>query len=217
MISVYVGLLIFKHDLRGFVNRCTKFHIKKLKMNKILPKIAFFFLFIRCSLVYGQVSDSEMEKLKTKWRAELCSEGTELATKRQRMEGVSAFSDSINRLFIADTFVVENLLRRQLRKDPTTLGMNKANLACASEYEVLVEKYFQILLIKMKEEDAELLISWQKEWKALQDKERPLIGKLMQEEYSGGGSIQSLTYTGRLMKAQKDHLLQLMDYLAHLI
>ena len=38
-------------------------------MNQILPKIAFFFLFIRCSLVYGQVSDSEMEKLKTKWAA----------------------------------------------------------------------------------------------------------------------------------------------------
>lgn len=183
----------------------------------MLPKIAFFFLFIPCSWVHGQVSDSEMEKLKTKWRAELQSKGAVLAEKIQRTEGMSDFSDSINRLFVADTFVVENLLQRQFRKDPSTLGMNKANLACASEYEVLVENYFQILLAKMKEEDAELLIAWQKDRKMLMEKERVLIGKLMQEPYSGGGSIQSLTYTGRLLKMQKDHLLNVIDYLTHLI
>src|SRR4051794_9917750 len=124
-------------------------------MNQMLPKIAFFFLFICCSLAHGQVSDSDMEKLKTKWRAELQSKGSELVAEVPKMEGMSAFSDSIHRLFITDTFVVENLLQRQLRKDPTTLGMNKANLACASEYDLLGEKYFQILLAKMKEEDAE--------------------------------------------------------------
>lgn len=193
------------------------FPINRLYMNQILPKIAFFFLFVQCSLAYGQVSDSDMEKLKTKWRAELQSKGSELAMKKPGTEGMSDFSDSINRLFIADTFVVENLLEKQLRKDATTLGMNKANLACASEYEVLGEKYFQILLMKMKAEDAELLASWQKDWKTLMEKERALIGKLMQEAYSGGGSIQSLTYTGRLMKAQKDHVLQLLDYLTHII
>lgn len=183
----------------------------------MLPKIAFFFLFVSCPLAHSQVSDSDMEKLKIKWRTELQSKGAELAAETPKPEGMSTFSDSIHRLFTADTFVVENLLQRQFGKDPTTLGMNKANLACASEYEVLGEKYYQMLLAKMKEEDAELLASWQKDWKTLLEKERTLIGKLMQEPYSGGGSIQSLIYTGRLMKAQKDHLLTILDYLTHLI
>lgn len=183
----------------------------------MLPKIAFLSLFMHCSLVYGQVSDSEMEKLKTSWRAELRSEGAELAAKKSRTEGMSNFSDSISRLFLEDTFVVENLLQRQLGKDHTTLGMNKAYLAAASEYDALGEKYFQVLLAKMQAEDAELLTSWQKDWKTLLEKERALIGKLMQEPYSGGGSMQSLTYTARLMKAQKDHVFTLVDYLTHLI
>ena len=183
----------------------------------MLPKIAFVLLFIQSALVYGQVSDAEMETLKSKWRVDLRKKAHDLFSESPAQEGMSAFSDSIQRLFSEDTFVVENLLNKQLEKDPTTLGMNKANLACASEYEQLINKYYGILLSKMKGEDKELLVSWQHAWKALMEKERPLIGKLMQEEYSGGGSIQSLNYTNRLMNEQKAHLLLLIDYLIHLI
>jgi hypothetical protein len=130
---------------------------------------------------------------------------------------MSAFSDSIQRLFLEDTFVVENLYRKQLEKDITTLGMNKAALACASEYDLLIDKYYAILLTKMKPDDQELLVSWHNIWNSMMVKEHALIGKLMQEEYSGGGSIQSLIYTNRLMEVKRDHVLRLIDYLTHLI
>jgi hypothetical protein len=183
----------------------------------MISKITLLFLLVCGSSAYAQVSDSEMERLKINWRVELRLEGHELALKLEKEEGKSSFSDSIQRLFLEDTFVVENLLRKQLEKESTTLGINKANLACTSEYEQLVDKYFAILSAKMTTEDKDLLASWQKDWKSMMDEERKLIGKFMQEEYSGGGSIQSIEYTNRLMLQQKNHLLLLINYLTHLI
>lgn len=180
-------------------------------------RIIFLFFILPSSTLFSQVSDSEMENLKNKWRVDLRAKGHDLAAEYLRHDGVSDFSDSIVRLFLEDTFVVENLLTKQLQKESSTLGINKANLACASEYEKLVDKYYMILLSKMTGGDKELLVSWQNSWKSTMEEERKLIGKLMQEEYSGGGSIQSITYTQRLMNAQKDHVLILIDYLSHLI
>jgi hypothetical protein len=183
----------------------------------MIIRILLLFFVFQYSFAFSQILDSEMETLKTRWRVELRLKGHELVRKMNIAEGMSDFSDSIQRLFLEDTFVVENLYRKQLEKESTTLGINKANLACASEYEQLVDKYFTILSVKMNMEDKELLVSWQKDWKSMMEKERTLIGKFMQEEYSGGGSIQSIEYTDRLMKQQKHHLLILIDYLTHLI
>jgi uncharacterized protein YecT (DUF1311 family) len=183
----------------------------------MILRIVFLFLVFHYSSVHAQISDSEMETLKTKWRVELRARGHELSQKTEREGGASDFSDSIRRQFLEDTFVAENLRLKQLDKEATTLGINKANLACASEYEKLVGTYFNLLLSKMKEEDKDLLISAQKDWKSLMEKEGALAGKLMQEEYSGGGSIHSIEYTERLMNQQKNRLLTLINYLTHLI
>ncbi|WP_294675602.1 hypothetical protein [uncultured Fluviicola sp.] len=183
----------------------------------MISRIVFLLILFNGSSLSAQVSDSEMENMKTKWRAGLTVKARNLEEKTTFKEGMSEFADSIQRLFLKDTFIVENLYRKQLDADATTLGMNKAALACASEYELLIDKYYTILLDKMNPEDRELVISWQANWKVLMEKERALTGKLMKEEYSGGGSIHSLTYTSRLMNAQKEHVLILIDYLTHLI
>lgn len=182
----------------------------------MLRILTFLFLTLHFSS-FAQVSDAEMEALRADWKPELAEKARQLSAKMPRKEGMSDFSDSIQHLFVKDTFIVENLLRRQSAKEPTTLGMNKANLFCASEYEKLVDKYFAILQSKMMKEDSELLVSWQKEWKTLMDTERILVGRLMQEPYSGGGSIHSLEYTARLMNQHKNHLMTLIDYLTHMI
>ena len=114
----------------------------------MISRIVCFIVFCQSSFLFSQVSDADMEKLKTKWRVEFRQKGHELVGKIEGSPGKSNFSDSIQRLFWEDTFVVENLYRKQLEKDITNLGMNKANLACASEYELLVGKYYGILLSK---------------------------------------------------------------------
>lgn len=183
----------------------------------MISRIVLILAVFHSSFAFSQISDSEMETLKIKWRADLEEKGYKLALKTPKQEGVSDFADSIMHLLLEDTFVVENLLIRQLEKEPTNLGINKANLACASEYEKLAEKYYAILLSKMKDDDKPILVSWKTTRKSYMEAERTLIGKLMQEEYSGGGSIQSIVYTKRLMNAQKEYVLMIVDYLSHLI
>lgn len=178
--------------------------------------ITFVFLALHFPVI-SQVSDAEMDELKTGWRLELSETAHQLVLKRPKEKGMPEFSDSIQRLFIQDTFIVENIIRRQSAKEPSTLGINKARLYGASEYEKLVDKYFGILQSKMKKEDAELLLTWQKEWRTLMNTEQLLVGRLMQEPYSGGGSIHSMTYTARLMNQYKNRLLTIIDYLTHMI
>ena len=121
----------------------------------MISRILFLLLVFSGSSLFAQVSDTEMENMKTKWRAGLTAKARNLAEKTPHTEGISEFGDSIQRLFLKDTFVVENLYHRQLDADATNLGMNKAALACASEYELLVDKYYTILLDKMNPEDPE--------------------------------------------------------------
>lgn len=174
-------------------------------------------LFFTSLKLNAQISDSEMEELKADWWLELKKEAHQMIRQMPKEESMSDFSDSVQRLFLQDTFVLENILRRQLKVETTTLGMNKANLFCASEYEKLVDKYFSMLQAKMKKEDVDLLLSWQKEWKKLMTTEQALIGKLMLEQYSGGGSIHSVEYTSRLINQHKNRLLTIIDYLTHMI
>jgi hypothetical protein len=183
----------------------------------MIPRIVLLVAVFHYSFSFAQISDSEMETLKTNWRIHLRENGHLLAMKALKIQGRSDFSDSIQRLFIEDTFVVENLLRKQVEKESTNLGINKATIACSVEYEQLADKYYAILVSKMSEEDKKSVELWQQTWKTMIEKERVLIGHLMQERYSGGGIIHSLEYTNRLMMQQKNHLLTVIDYLTHMI
>lgn len=183
-----------------------------MKLSSLIVLLFFF-----SAKLNAQISDSEMEELKANWWLELKKEAHQMIRKMPKEESMSDFADSVQRLFVQDTFVLENILRRQSDKEPTTLGINKTNMFGASEYEKLVDKYFSMLQARMKKEDQDLLLSWQKDWKKLMVEEQALIGKLMQEQYSGGGSIHSIEYTFRLMNQHKNRLLTIIDYLTHMI
>ncbi|WP_430406857.1 hypothetical protein [Fluviicola sp.] len=77
----------------------------------MISRIALLFLVFQYSSAFSQVSDSEMERLKINWRVELRSEAHELALKLPKAEGKSDFSDSIQRMFMEDTFVVEGVAK----------------------------------------------------------------------------------------------------------
>ncbi len=190
----------------------TVYNLKKMKLSSLIVLLFFF-----SAKLNAQISDSEMEELKANWWLELKKEAHQMIRKMPKEESMSDFADSVQRLFVQDTFVLENILRRQSDKEPTTLGINKTNMFGASEYEKLVDKYFSMLQARMKKEDQDLLLSWQKDWKKLMVEEQALIGKLMQEQYSGGGSIHSIEYTFRLMNQHKNRLLTIIDYLTHMI
>lgn len=176
------------------------------------------FLAVSVSSIFAQITDAEMDVLRSKWKLELAEKADEKLEKWVKDEAKSRFADSMSRIFFKDTFQLDQLLKKQIRKDPSNLGISKANMACMSEYEKLVDVYFAVLASKMKTEDTALVIASQANWKQYMEDERKLCGKLMQKEYSGsGGTAHAPLYTERLKNLSRNRLLELAGYLVNMI
>lgn len=93
--------------------------------------------------------------------------------------------------FMLDTFRIKHIADEQIAIDYTTAGMNIAVNQLASSYDKLMNRYYNKLLQLLKPEDRKVLLSAQRSWLTFRNAESKLIGIMMQEEYSGGGSIQS--------------------------
>ena len=183
-----------------------------------MKNVVFFFTFsVLIPQVFGQISDEDMLILRTKWKMELEEKSATKIEKWGRDESKSLFADSMAKQFFKDTFLLDQLLLKQIKKDPTNLGKSKANMACMADYDVLVNSYFSLLLSKLKDEDKELLEASQQKWKAYMENERKLCGMLMQKEYSGpGGTAHAPHYSSQLKNLSRNRLLELADYLMHL-
>jgi uncharacterized protein YecT (DUF1311 family) len=108
------------------------------------------------------------------------------------------------RQFMTDTFKVERLAAGMLDYDYSTYGINNALDQMLKGYDGLLNKYYQQLMSKLSVSDKEVLKESQRNWLAYRDAELKLLGVLIKEEYSGGGSIQSnllgASYAERIIK-----------------
>lgn len=178
--------------------------------------LTYFFLIALTTSVYSQVSDENMEVFRTKWRMELGEKAEVKAASVPKIYGKSAFGDSVTKQFYIDTFIVDNVCKKHQLKDPSTLGINKANMLALKDYEKLVDSYSALLVSKLADKDKELFQSSTNKWLAFIEDERTLCGRLMQPEYSGGGSIHSITYTNRLMNQYRNRLIEVVGYLEYI-
>ena len=93
--------------------------------------------------------------------------------------------------FSLDTFRIEQLVSKRMDIDYSTLGMNITIEEMTASYDRLLNKYYNKLLKALKSDDQKTLINAQRAWLAYRDAEAILIGTMIQEEYSGGGTIRS--------------------------
>ena len=70
-------------------------------------------------------------------------------------------------------------------------------------YDKLLNKYYKILYAKLKPEDKEEFKKSQSNWIKFRDSERIMIGIVSQDEYSGGGTIQSILKASRICESRK--------------
>lgn len=98
--------------------------------------------------------------------------------------------------FSTDTFRIEQIVSKRIDIDYSTAGMNTAVSEKTTAYDKLLNKYYNKLLKSLNAEDKKVLISAQKAWLAYRDAELALIGTMTKEEYSGGGTIQSMIAIG---------------------
>ena len=118
------------------------------------------------------------------------------------LDSTKAFSaDFIE--FMTDTFVINRVANRMTDVDYSTYGINNAIDESVKAYDKLLNKYYNKLLDRLKGDDKQVLIEAQRKWLAFRDAELHLLGVVIKDEYSGGGTMQSnilgSTYADRIV------------------
>jgi uncharacterized protein YecT (DUF1311 family) len=114
--------------------------------------------------------------------------------------------------FGLDTFRIESYCKKAMVYDYSTSGMNTIVYAAAAKYDALMNKYYKLLSAKLKPKDKAVLLTAQRSWLAYRDNEIKLYGMLSNDEYSGGGTIQSNIRSGNYMELIKKRTVQLFEY-----
>lgn len=171
-----------------------------------------FFVF-SASLGWSQLEDAQLDSLKKVWTIELTQQIVELNIGEEDHEGWAGFSDSIYSLYAKDTFLLNNIWTLQADADQTTFGMARAAYDCETGYDLLLNKYYGMLMKKLAKEDQGLLKESQRNWIKFRDSERMLSQKLTDPRYSGGGTIQQLIYSSWTVSLTQKRVEELVDYL----
>lgn len=182
-------------------------------MNYIISVL--FILITSCS--FSQSNESSLDSLKREWKTELTDFTANNPAYFAPLDEYSSFADSVYTMFQKDTFIVETIYARQLTYDGSTMGLNQSSIACEKEYELLLNKYYQLLLAKLSKEDRKILIADQKAWLKFREQDRKLNTLIIKEKYSGGGTIQLLIHSSQYMYITKSRVNELVQYLIRMV
>ncbi|HSY61287.1 MAG TPA: lysozyme inhibitor LprI family protein [Cytophaga sp.] len=91
--------------------------------------------------------------------------------------------------------------------------MVQATNEAEKEYDLLLNKYYKLLLNKLESNDKAILQEAQRNWIKFRDSEVALIHLLSDEKYSGGGTIQSIINAATYLGMTRKRVIELMHHL----
>lgn len=115
--------------------------------------------------------------------------------------------------FQIDTFLIERFQAKMESIDESTAGICQSLYNLEADYDKLLNKYYQMLLKKLNNEDKKLLKQSQLNWLSYRDSERELNNEIAKEEYSGGGSMQLTFIAYHYADITKKRVFELFHYL----
>ncbi len=121
--------------------------------------------------------------------------------------------DSLMIAFSIDTFKIEHTFSATVADMVNSPQILDAAYQATAEYDKLLNKYYNVLLGKLKSEDKKALIKAQKAWLTFRDAEQNLIGVMSGERYSGGGTIQKDINAGTYQELVKSRLVHIFSHL----
>ena len=107
---------------------------------------------------------------------------------------------------------LKSIASKRIEIDYSTSGMNISVDELTNPYDKLMNKYYNKLMKLLKPEDKKVLITAQKAWLAFRDAELNLIGTMTEEEYSGGGTIQSNIRVGSYSTLVSERTIEIFNY-----
>jgi uncharacterized protein YecT (DUF1311 family) len=162
---------------------------------------------------FSQDHYADLAEMKAQWTAEIEAEMTEKSIGMSDPETWMWEYDSLYDMYARDTFLLERLYDYQMDYDQSTHGMVQAMVDCQAGYDLLLNKYYKMLMARLEGADKEILRKSQRNWIAFRDSEEELNRTLVKEEYSGGGTIQRLNYAARNLATVQQRVEELFGYL----
>lgn len=164
------------------------------------------------SLAFGQEKDEQTKKL-NEIKTKVDSESDIFKKELDKRQYLSDFEKKITIDFTIDTFKIERSYTERIALYYSTTDLCLAISDANGEYDKLLNKYYQLLLAKLKETDKLVLKQTQRNWIQFRDSEEKLNSLLTQDEYSGGGTIQRIVYASDQLEFTKRRVIDLFNYL----
>ena len=167
-----------------------------------------FFLFLS-SFLFAQVAGPKeitpdmLQKIKTEVERKVPAFKKELQKKDWNDDEIE---------FALDTFRIEQIVAKRIDIDYSTAGMDRAVSDLTNEYDVLLNKYYKKLLALMNGTDKNVLVNAQRAWIKYRDTEGEFISTVSKDEYSGGGTIQTLVVTGNYSELVIKRTCEIFNY-----
>ncbi|MDL2215358.1 DUF1311 domain-containing protein [Dysgonomonas sp. OttesenSCG-928-M03] len=122
----------------------------------------------------------------------------------------------VNVEFRTDTTLIEQKVQAMIDNDYSTAGMVHAMVVMEEDYDKLLNKYYKMLLDKMKtQEDKNVLIETQRNWIKFRDSEIKLIYTISRDTYTGGGTMWRLVSASSVAELTKQRLIEIYNYLTY--
>lgn len=176
----------------------------------------FFLSMILCfiaNITLGQNSPKEISpEILKKIKAEVEVQIPKLKLKLSKQE---LNTDEIE--FKIDTFRIETIASKRMEIDYSTTGINITVDELTISYDKLMNKYYGKLMKLLKPEDKKILITAQKAWLVFRDAELNLIGIMTDDQYSGGGTIQSNIRMGQYSSLVIERTIEIFNYYNRII
>lgn len=123
--------------------------------------------------------------------------------------------DPISIEFRQDTAIIEQRANDMMAKNWSTAGLVEVAYYMETEYTKLIDKYYNILLNKLKKEDKEALTLNQKAWQEYRNTEKNLIGVVSSPSYTGGGTIWEITSASSVADIARNRAVDLYNYIVY--
>ncbi len=115
--------------------------------------------------------------------------------------------------FKIDTFIVSKRFELYISQDYSDFGMKTASIYMLKDFEKLLNKYYKILLSKLKPEDKENLKITQRNWINYRESEKKFNYLVSEDKYSGGGTIQTLFVLSRNIEITQNRVSEFYQYI----
>lgn len=173
-----------------------------------MKQLCIFFSLILLNLLTTAQGDFPEFQKEIKQKADIMKEVLE--AKRY----ISDFEKMNTVGFTIDTFKIEEMLSMRLENDFTSFGMIDAISQAEESYDKLLNTYYQILKKKLNEEDQETLKGAQLNWIKFRDSEKSINVIISMPQYSGGGTMHSITVAYESLQITKRRVLEIYNHIS---